>query len=83
MSNLILSNVRNIEQLKEANLQIVQKLKQERLTANFSEVFMAEWLEISRGKLREFERGKIDFELMIRYAEKFGVDLSIILNFEE
>ncbi len=83
MSNLILSNVRNLEQLKEANLQIVQKLKQERLTANFSEVFMAEWLGISRGKLREFERGKIDFELMINYAEKFGVDLSIILNFEE
>lgn len=57
--------------------EIVTKLTQIRKDAKFSQKFMADWLNVSRKKINEFENGKFDFDLMINYAEKLSVDIEI------
>ena len=60
--------------------EIVLMLKTQRIRARISQDFMAEWLNVSRKKLNEFENGKFDFELMVMYADKFSIDIK--LNYE-
>jgi|JI10StandDraft_1071094.scaffolds.fasta_scaffold374372_3 DNA-binding XRE family transcriptional regulator len=62
---------------KQVN-EIVTKLIHIRKDAKFSQKFMADWLNVSRKKINEFENGKFDFDLMINYAEKLSVDIEII-----
>lgn len=57
--------------------EIVTKLIQIRKDAKFSQSFMADWLNVSRKKINQFENGKFDFDLMINYAEKLSVDIEI------
>lgn len=57
--------------------EIVTKLIQIRKDAKFSQEFMAEWLNVSRKKINEFENGAIDFELMINYADKLSVEVEL------
>jgi DNA-binding XRE family transcriptional regulator len=59
---------------------IVAKLIQERKEAKFSQEFMADWLGVSRKKLNEFEKGKIDFYLMCHYADKLSLDIQVLCN---
>jgi len=70
----------NIQGLKNYQ-SVVTKLIQERKESKFSQEFMAEWLGVSRKKLNEFERGKIDFELMCRYADKLTIDIELTMNY--
>jgi DNA-binding XRE family transcriptional regulator len=56
---------------------IVTKLIQIRKDAGFSQRFMAEWLNVSRKKINEFENGKFDFDLMVQYADKISVDIEL------
>ncbi len=70
----------NIQGLKNYQT-IVTKLIQERKESKFSQEFMAEWLGVSRKKLNEFERGKIDFELMCNYADKLTIDIELTMNY--
>lgn len=57
--------------------EIVTKLIQIRKEAKFTQEFMAEWLNVSRKKINEFENGAIDFELMINYADKLSVEIEL------
>lgn len=57
--------------------EIVTNLIQIRKEAKFSQQFMADWLKVSRKKLNEFENGSFDFDLMINYAEKLSVEITI------
>lgn len=56
---------------------IVTNLIQIRKEAKFTQEFMAEWLNVSRKKINEFENGAIDFVLMINYADKLSVDIKL------
>ena len=70
----------NIQGLKNYQ-SVVTKLIQERKESKFSQEFMAEWLGVSRKKLNEFERGKIDFDLMCHYADKLSIDIELTMNY--
>lgn len=70
-------NVTEITQIQTKCNKIVTDLIKIRKAAKFSQEFMAEWLNVSRKKLNEFENGKFDFDLMVRYATKLSVDIEI------
>lgn len=70
-------NVTEITQIQTQCNKIVTDLIKIRKAAKFSQEFMAEWLNVSRKKLNEFENGKFDFDLMVRYAVKLSVDIEI------
>ena len=70
----------NIQGLKNYQL-VVTKLIQERKESKFSQEFMADWLGVSRKKLNEFERGKIDFFLMCHYADKLSIEIELTMNY--
>lgn len=70
----------NIQGLKNYQ-SVVTKLIQERKESKFSQEFMADWLGVSRKKLNEFERGKIDFFLMCHYADKLSIDIELTMNY--
>ena len=38
---------------------------------------MADWLNVSRKKINEFENGNFDFDLMLNYADKLSIDVFI------
>ena len=56
---------------------IVTELIKIRKEAGFTQEFIADWLDISRKKLNEFENGKFNFDLMVNYCDKLSVDLKI------
>ena len=70
----------NIQGLKNYQL-VVTKLIQERKESKFSQEFMADWIGVSRKKLNEFERGKIDFFLMCHYADKLSIEIELTMNY--
>lgn len=77
--NQTIENINVTERLQiyqQANV-IVTKLIQIRKDARFSQEFMADWLNVSRKKLNEFENGKFDFDLMVKYADKLSVDIEL------
>jgi DNA-binding XRE family transcriptional regulator len=57
--------------------EVVTKLIQIRKDAKFSQEFMADWLNVSRKKINEFENGSFDFNLMVNYADKLSVELKL------
>jgi DNA-binding XRE family transcriptional regulator len=73
MKTDVTENIQAFKQCKE----IVTMLKTQRIRAGFSQDFMADWLDVSRKKLNEFENGKFDFELMVMYADKFSININI------
>jgi len=76
MNNDVTEKIQIFEKCNE----IVTTLKSERIKAGFSQEFMADWLNVSRKKLNEFENGKFDFELMVTYADKFSIDIDIKIS---
>lgn len=64
-------------QIYESCNKIVTELIKIRKDAGFSQEFMADWLNVSRKKLNEFENGNFDFELMVNYCDKFSIDLKL------
>ena len=70
----------NIQGLKNYQ-SVVTKLIQERKESKFSQEFMADWLGVSRKKLNEFEKGKIDYYLLCQYADKLSIDIELTMNY--
>lgn len=56
---------------------IITELIKIRKDAKFSQDFMSDWLNVSRKKLNEFENGNFDFDLMVNYASKLSVDVTL------
>jgi ribosome-binding protein aMBF1 (putative translation factor) len=84
MKDLMFTNVQKNAELKECVQKFTQRLVAERQEAKFSQEFMAEWLGISTRKLQMMEKREvIDLPKLFEYAEKFGVDITIIANFEK
>jgi ribosome-binding protein aMBF1 (putative translation factor) len=84
MKDLIFTNVQKNAELKECTQKFTERLVTERQQAKFSQEFMADWLGISTRKLQMMEKCEvIDLPKLFKYAEKFGVDITIIANFEE
>lgn len=57
---------------------IVTELIKIRTNAGFTQQFIADWLGVSRKKINEFENGKFDFDLMVKYANNLSIELNII-----
>jgi DNA-binding XRE family transcriptional regulator len=79
MSELQNTNVTDKLQIYSDYNEIVTKLIAIRKEANFSQQYIADWLGVSRKKINEFEQGKMDFELLIKYANKLSVELSLTI----
>jgi DNA-binding XRE family transcriptional regulator len=60
--------------------EIVTSLVSTRKEIGLTQEFIAEWLGVSRRKINEFESGKFDFDLMIKYAHKLGMDIELKIN---
>lgn len=71
------SNVTNKLQIYKDCNYIVTRLIEIRTSAGFTQQFMADWLDVSRKKINEFEQGKFDFDLMVSYADKLSVDIKL------
>jgi DNA-binding XRE family transcriptional regulator len=65
-----------LQTLEQCNA-IVTRLIEVRKEAGLSQAFMAEWLEVSRKKVNEFENGCFDFELMVKYAAKLSFNIEL------
>lgn len=64
-------------QIYESCNKIIADLIKIRKEAGFSQEFMAEWLNVSRKKINEFENGNFDFDLMAEYSDKLSVELKL------
>lgn len=83
MKDLIFTNVQKNAEFKKFTQKFTQILVKERKEAKFTQEFMAEWLGISTRKLQMMEKCKtIDLPTLLNYAEKFGIDITIITNFD-
>jgi len=83
MTDLIFSNIQEIEQYLKFNFKIVQILKNLRLKNKITENDMAIQLGISRGKLRGIENGSvIDIIILIKYCEINKMTLGIVVEFD-
>lgn len=70
-------NVTESTHIKNKCNEIVTTLIRIRKQAGFTQQFMADWLNVSRKKINEFENGKFDFDLLIRYSEKLSLEIKI------
>lgn len=73
-------NVTEKLQIYEQCNQIVTELIKIRTSAGFTQQFMADWLGVSRKKINEFEKGRFDFDLMVKYANNLSVEIKITYN---
>ena len=71
------TNVTEMTQARQQAINIVPVLIQTRKEAGISQSLMAEWLGVSRKKLNQFEKGKFDFLLLLKYAEKLSVEINL------
>jgi len=69
--------VRNLAQYETIKRKLVQDLVQIRKQANFSQQFMADWLNVDRRKIIELEDCNCTIELLLLYAEKLDYPISI------
>jgi ribosome-binding protein aMBF1 (putative translation factor) len=84
MKDLIFTNVQKNAEFKECVQIFTQRLVNERQQAKFSQEFVAEWIGISTRKLQMMEKCQVvDLPKLFEYAEKFGIDITIIANFEK
>jgi DNA-binding XRE family transcriptional regulator len=82
MNNIEEGEVQNIVQLYSFCDNIIKKCVQYRKDAGLSQKHISEWLKVDVRKIIELEKGKIDVELTLRYADKFfiGVNLQMKEN---
>lgn len=72
------TQVPNVAQFKGAYKTIVTELIQCRESAEVTQEFMAEWLNISRKRIIAFEKlKKIDLETLLKYTDKMSIDLKL------
>lgn len=70
-----------IGHFNESYRAIVEKIVQNRKQSELTQASMAEWLEISRTTLIDFEAGKkIDFELLLKYGFYMGIDVKLTIE---
>ena len=65
-----------VQEFKKVYKEIVNELIKVRNSANITQQFLADWLEIDRRKIIAFESlKKVDLETMLKYADKLSVDV--------
>jgi len=70
--------VQNVVHFKSQYKAIVHKLVQCRKASGISGESLAEWLKVDRRKIMSFENlKKIDLELLLKYADKMSVDITL------
>jgi DNA-binding XRE family transcriptional regulator len=68
--------VENYQQFKDNYNKIVDNCRHLRDGAGFTQSFMANWLNVGRWRIIEFEsKKKIDLEMLFSYAEKLSIDI--------
>ena len=73
--------VQNYVQFKSQYDTIVQECVLARNESKLTQKFVAEWIEVDRRRVIEFEKSKtIDVELLCIVCEKFDIDIELILN---
>lgn len=66
----------NVQEFKKVYKEIVTELIKVRNSANITQQFMADWLEVDRRKIIAFENlKKVDLEIMLKYADKLSIDI--------
>lgn len=72
-------NRQNHDKFMKVYREIVSECVARRKAANLSQEYMAEWLNVDRRKIIEFERGLGGVGLLLNYADRF--DLEVKLSF--
>lgn len=66
----------NVQEFKKVYKEIVTELIKVRNSANITQQFMADWLNVDRRKIIAFENlKKVDLEIMLKYADKLSIDI--------
>jgi DNA-binding XRE family transcriptional regulator len=66
----------NVHNFKKVYKEIVTELIKNRNSANITQQFMADWLDVDRRKIIAFENlKKVDLEIMLKYADKLSIDI--------
>lgn len=79
MNDILASTV--ISTFNKKYKEIVRNIIRIRNEAGFTQQYIAEWIEVDRRKIIEFERGeKYDIDLLLKICDKFSIDLE--LNFK-
>ena len=72
------NHVENYQQFMEHYNKIVDDCRHLRDSAGFTQSFMANWLNVGRWRIIEFEsKKKIDLELLFNYSDKLSIDIFI------
>ncbi len=72
---------KNVHDFKKVYKEIVANLIEIRTQANVNQAQMAEWLEVDRRKIMQFEGlKKINLELLLVYSDKLSVDINFNFN---
>jgi DNA-binding XRE family transcriptional regulator len=70
--------VENYQQFKDNYNKIVDDCRHLRDGAGFTQSFMANWLNVGRWRIIEFEsKKKIDLKMLFSYSEKLSIDIFI------
>lgn len=78
--NILQNNsVQNIVQFKEQYNCIVQKIVQARKNAGLSQQFVAEWLNVDRRKIIQFEKANtFDIITLLLYSDKLSIEIELM-----
>ncbi len=71
------NNVTENTQLPNPFESCVTDLIRIRNDAKFSQDFISKQLNVCRKKLNEFENGKFDFDLFLKYCDLFSIELKV------
>jgi DNA-binding XRE family transcriptional regulator len=70
------NHVENYQQFKDNYNKIVDDCRHLRDGAGFTQSFMANWLNVGRWRIIEFEsKKKIDLEMLFNYSDKLSIDI--------
>ena len=68
----------NVQDFKKVYKELVKELVTIRNQANLTQVSMADWLNVDRRKIIQFEGlKKINLELLLLYGDKLSTDIQI------
>jgi DNA-binding XRE family transcriptional regulator len=70
-------DVTNFETIKANYSEIVTQLIKIRKENDLTQQFIADWLNVSRKKINEFENGRFDIELLCNYADRLSVTIDL------
>lgn len=67
---------------KDCNKIVTKLVEIRKNDMKVNQQFMAEMIGVSRKRINEFENGKIDIDLMVRYCDKLEVALELKMIIE-